>query len=168
MQRSILPIAALVFLSHAPAWADTVETIVVSATRTEQPLEKTGASLTLITADDLQTQQTVLLTDILKQVPSLVVSRNGGIGQPASISLRGGEAGQTIVLVDGVRLNDPSTTDNSAAAQLGDLLVNNIERVEVLRGPQSTLFGSDAIGGIINIITKRGDDGRSLGEPLRV
>ena len=159
MQRSILPIAALMFLSHAPAWADTVETIVVSATRTEQPLEKTGASLTLITANDLQTQQTVLLTDILKQVPSLVVSRNGGIGQPASISLRGGEAGQTIVLVDGVRLNDPSTTDNSAAAQLGDLLVNNIERVEVLRGPQSTLFGSDAIGGIINIITKRGAEG---------
>jgi vitamin B12 transporter len=159
VMQKLLAGAALsaLFVVHS-ASADTIETVVISATRTEQPLDKTGASLTLITADDLKTQQTVALTDILKEVPSLVVNRNGGIGQPASISLRGGEAGQTLVLIDGVRLNDPSTTDNSAAAQLGDLLVNNIERVEVLRGPQSTLYGSDAIGGIINIVTKRGGD----------
>jgi vitamin B12 transporter len=132
------------------------ELVVVSATRTEQPLEKTGASITVLDAKDIETQQTVVLTDILKEVPSLVVTRNGGLGQPASISLRGGEAGQTVVLIDGVRVNDPSTTDDSAAAALGDLLVNNIDRVEVLRGPQSTLYGSDAIGGVINVITKRG------------
>lgn len=159
MQRSILTIATLAtLLLGSAALADTPETVVVSATRTEQPLDKTGASLTVFTADDLELQQTVSLSDILRQVPSLMVNRNGGIGQPASVSLRGGEAGQTIVLVDGVRLNDPSTTDNSAAAQLGDLLVNDIERVEVLRGPQSTLYGSDAIGGVIDIITKRGAD----------
>jgi vitamin B12 transporter len=132
------------------------ELVVVSATRTEQPLAKTGASVTVLDARDLETQQTVVLTDILKQVPSLVVTRNGGLGQPASISLRGGEAGQTVVLIDGVRVNDSSTTDDSAAAALGDLLVNNIDRVEVLRGPQSTLYGSDAIGGVVNIITRRG------------
>jgi len=160
MQRLLLTTsaAAALLASSAAARADSVETVVVSATRTEQPIEKTGASITLISADDLKTQQTVALTDILREVPSLIVNRNGGIGQPASISLRGGEAGQTLVLIDGVRVNDPSTTDNSAAAQLGDLLVNNIERVEVLRGPQSTLYGSDAIGGIINIVTRRGGD----------
>ncbi|HJW40105.1 MAG TPA: TonB-dependent receptor [Rhizomicrobium sp.] len=135
-----------------------VETIVVSATRTEQPLSVTGASESIITAQDLETQQTVSLPDILKETPSLVVVRNGGLGQPSSISLRGGEAGQTVVLIDGVRVNDASTTDDSAATALGDLLVNNIDRVEVLRGPQSTLYGSDAIGGVINVITKRGGE----------
>jgi vitamin B12 transporter len=160
MHKSLLLVAALtaLFGSSLPASAQPVETIVVSATRTEQPAEKTGASITVFTADDLKTQQTVALVDILKQTPSLVINRNGGLGQPASISLRGGEAGQTVVLIDGVRVNDPSTTDNSAAAAVGDLLTNNVERVEVLRGPQSTLYGSDAIGGVINVISKRGGD----------
>jgi len=164
MTRSILLSTAALAALTLPviARADTAmntnatETVVVSATRTEQPLDVTGASVSLIDASDLKTQQTVSLTDVLKDVPSLVVVRNGGLGQPASISLRGGEAGQTVVLIDGVRVNDASTTDDSAAAALGDLLVNNIDRVEVLRGPQSTLYGSDAIGGVINVITKRG------------
>jgi vitamin B12 transporter len=161
----LLSTAALGAVLAGPAIAQTdqtfvadyrVETIVVSATRTEQPLSLTGASASVVTAQDLETQQTVSLPDILKETPSLVVVRNGGLGQPSSISLRGGEAGQTIVLIDGVRVNDASTTDDSAATALGDLLVNNIERVEVLRGPQSTLYGSDAIGGVIDVITKRG------------
>jgi len=134
------------------------ELITVTATRTEQQIAVTGASVTVLTAQDLKDRQTVLLTDALKEVPSLVVVRNGGLGQPASVSLRGAEAGQTVVLIDGVRVNDPSTTDDSAAAALGDLLVNNIDRVDVLRGPQSTLYGSDAIGGIVNVVTKRGGD----------
>ena len=160
MHRSLFTFAALtaLLLPYTAASADPVETVVVSATRTEQPVEKTGASVSVFTANDLKTQQTVALVDILRQTPSLVVIRNGGLGQPASISLRGGEAGQTVVLIDGVRVNDPSTTDNSAAAALGDLLTNNVERIEVLRGPQSTLYGSDAIGGVINVISKRGGD----------
>ncbi|HEY0107008.1 MAG TPA: TonB-dependent receptor [Rhizomicrobium sp.] len=164
MRNSLLLSAALTALA-APAAAQTVagpvdpyrpETVVVSATRTDQPLRVTGASVSVIDAQDLKTQQTVALTDILQQTPSLVVTRNGGLGQPASISLRGGEAGQTVVLIDGVRVNDPSVTDDSAAAALGDLLVNNIARVEILRGPQSTLYGSNALGGVIDVITKRG------------
>jgi vitamin B12 transporter len=141
---------------NGPVEAYRPETVVVTATRTDQPLQLTGASLSVVTAEDLKTQQTVALADILKQTPSLVMVRNGGLGQPASISLRGAEAGQTIVLIDGVRVNDASTTDDSAAAAMGDLLANNIARVEVLRGPQSTLYGSDAIGGIVNVVTKRG------------
>lgn len=162
MRKSFLLSTACLACLSSPALAETVvfadarELVVVSATRTEQPPRLTGSSITVLDASDLRTRQTVNLTDILKEVPSLVVVRNGGLGQPASISLRGGEAGQTVVLIDGVRVNDPSTTDNSAAAALGDLMVNNTDRIEVLRGPQSTLWGSEALGGVVNIISRRG------------
>ena len=68
--------------------------------------------------------------------------------------IRGAEAGESLFLVDGIRISDPSAPDGSAV--LGDLLVNNISRIEILRGPQSTLYGSDAIGGVVNVITQRG------------
>jgi vitamin B12 transporter len=138
------------------AFADSTsdETVVVTATRTPQPAEKTGESISVITADDLKNQQTVVLSDALALTPGLAVNRDGEVGQPTSVELRGAESGQTLVLVDGVRINDPSATDEGAV--LGDVLVNNIDRVEILRGPQSTLYGSDAIGGVVNIITRRG------------
>lgn len=132
------------------------EFVVVSATRTAQPLGKTGESVSIVTAEDLTLLQTVAVTDILQLTPGATVVRNGGIGQNATLSLRGAEVGQTLVLIDGVRINDPSSVDNQAL--LGDVLVNNIERIEVLRGPQSTLYGSAAIGGVVNILTERGGD----------
>ena len=147
----LLPVSA-----RATMTSNSTETVVVSATRTEQPLDVTGASVTVIGADELQTQQTVVLTDILKQVPSLVVNRTGGLGQTTTVSLRGAEQGQTVGLIDGIRINDPS--DVSEGAIFGDVLANDIKRVEILRGPQSTLYGSDAIGGVVDIITNRGGD----------
>ncbi|MGZ5988244.1 MAG: TonB-dependent receptor plug domain-containing protein [Rhizomicrobium sp.] len=158
MQKSLLSGAALTALlvSGAAASVQTVETVVITATRTEQPTEKTGASISVISANDLKTQQTVMLSDVLKQVPSLVVNRTGGIGQTTTVSIRGAEQGQTVTLIDGIRINDPS--DVSEGTVFGDVMANNISRVEILRGPQSTLYGSDAIGGVINIISKRGGD----------
>ncbi len=150
---------ASVTLIASPAFADEsfdAETVVVTATRTPQPLEVTGSSMSVITADDLATQQTVVVTDILSQTPGLTVVRNGGPGQTTTVSIRGAEAGQTLALIDGVRINDPSSVDDQAI--LGDLMVNNIDRIEVLRGPQSTLYGSDAIGGVVNVLTRRGGD----------
>ena len=141
----------------SPAHADdSTETIVVTATRTSQPVEKTGESVSVISGVELDTQQIVSVTDVLQETPGLSVVRNGGLGQTSTVGLRGAEAGQTLVLIDGVRINDPSTVDNEAV--LGDLLVNNIDRIEILRGPQSTLYGSDAIGGVIGVFTKRGGD----------
>src|SRR6202790_1513439 len=133
-----------------------LQQIVVSATRTAQPLDKTGSSMSVISAADLDLRQTLLVTDILAQTPGLTVSRNGGPGQSTSLYIRGAEPGESLVLIDGIRINDPSAPDGEAV--LGDLLSNGIDRIEVLRGPQSTLYGSDAIGGVVNILTKRGGE----------
>jgi vitamin B12 transporter len=160
--RTILSLLAFSFLftataraSEAPANTE-AENIVVTATRTAQPAEKTGESISVITVEQLDEQQIVSVGDVLQETPGLTFVRNGGLGQNATASLRGAEAGQTLVLIDGVRVNDPSTVDNEAL--LGDLLVNNIDRIEILRGPQSTLYGSDAIGGVIDIVSRRGGD----------
>jgi vitamin B12 transporter len=132
------------------------ETVVVSATRTPEPLEITGASVSVISADTIAARQTIVLSDALAATPGITAVRNGGAGQTTSILVRGAEAGQTLVLIDGIRLNDPSAT--TGFALMGDVLANGIDRVEVLRGPQSTLYGSDAIGGVVNILTNRGGD----------
>ena len=154
--KPLLSLTAILLASAAspPAFANDVETVVVSATRTPQPENITGESISVLDLQTLQDLQTVSLTDALALTPGIVVDRNGGIGQNTSISIRGAETGQTLVLIDGVRINDPSGTDDGAI--LGDVLVNNIDRVEVLRGPQSTLYGSNAIGGVVDILTKRG------------
>ncbi|MDE2181522.1 MAG: TonB-dependent receptor [Alphaproteobacteria bacterium] len=156
MQKLSFTLFAATALATGALAAETPETIVVTATRTSQPLEVTGTSLSIVTAQDLQTQQISMATDALAELPGVTVVRNGGVGQTADVLMRGAEAGQTLVVIDGVRINDPSAT--SGIALLGDVLVNGIDRIEVLRGPQSTLYGSDAIGGVINIMTTRGGD----------
>ncbi|HEX3429998.1 MAG TPA: TonB-dependent receptor [Rhizomicrobium sp.] len=146
----VAPIQAL------PDESSGAETIVVTAARAPEPREITGSALSILTARDLADQQIVVLSDALAELPGVQIVRNGGVGQPTSILLRGAEAGQTLLLVDGVRINDPTAVDESAI--MGDVLVNNIDRIEVLRGPQSTLYGSDAIGGVVNILTRRGGE----------
>jgi vitamin B12 transporter len=142
----------------APAWADgeLPESVVITATRSPEPLNLTGTSVSVVTGADLQRQQILVLSDALAATPGADISRNGGVGQTTSLSLRGSAAGQSVVLIDGVPINDPSAPNGEAV--MGDLLVNNISRVEILRGPQSTLYGSDAIGGVVNILTKLGGD----------
>ncbi|MGA7674473.1 MAG: TonB-dependent receptor [Rhizomicrobium sp.] len=159
MHKSVFLASAALAAILAPEIAygsDTAETVVVTATRTLQPLEVTGTSMSIVTAADIDMQQIDIVSDVLAQTPGLTVVRNGGVGQPTDILMRGAETGQTLVLVDGVRINDPSATTGEAI--LGDVLANGIDRIEVLRGPQSTLYGSDAIGGVVDIVTKRGGD----------
>src|SRR5579864_6585050 len=141
MRKSIPLSFAIISLPFAVSAADlnpanNLETVVVTATRTEQPREITGTSLSVIDAADLAVEQIAAVSDALKETPGLTVVRNGGTGQITTIGIRGAEAGQTLVLIDGVRINDPSTTDGEAL--LADVFANNTDRIEILRGAQST------------------------------
>lgn len=128
--------------------------IVVTATRVDTDIGKTASSMSVITSDQIDAAQRRSLTDILRDVPGVHISRNGGMGKATSIYLRGSKSEHILVMIDGVEVNDPMGIGRGA--DISDVLLDNVERVEVLRGPQSALYGSDAIGGVINIITKKG------------
>lgn len=125
--------------------------VVVTADRAPERADRIGAQVTVLGPADLQAQQTPVLSDILARTPGVSFSRNGGVGEATQLYIRGAEAGQTVVLIDGVKLNDPTATDD--AVDFDNLLVGDIARVEILRGPQSVLWGSQAIGGVLNLIT---------------
>lgn len=133
------------------------ETIVITATRTSRPLDRIGSTVTVIDAADLKLHQDRLLVDALERVPGITVRRDSDRpGSRVAVFMRGADSDQTQVRLDGVLLHDPSAPNREAF--LDHLGVEDIERVEVVRGPQSVLYGSDAIGGVINIITRKGAD----------
>lgn len=134
--------------------AKRLDTVVVTATRTEKELRNTGSSITVIDAEEIADRQLFTVGDLLRDVPGVDVVQTGGIGTTTTVSIRGASSGQTLVLIDGIEMNDPSTPGN--LFDFADLMTDDIERIEILRGPQSTLYGSNAIGGVINIITKKG------------
>jgi vitamin B12 transporter len=131
------------------------ETIVVSATRLPTPVAQVASSVTVISANDIAVQQAQSLPDVLKGVPGLNIVQTGGPGGQTSLFMRGTNSNHVKVLVDGIDVGDPSSANG--AFGFSSFLTPDIDRVEVLRGPQSGLYGSDAIGGVINIITKAGN-----------
>ncbi|UYO39695.1 TonB-dependent receptor [Rhodopseudomonas palustris] len=142
-------------LTTPAAAQDVLPEIVVSATATETPREQVASSVTVITADDIQREQRRTVTEALSTVPGLNVVQSGGPGSTTSIFMRGTASNHVKVLVDGIDIGDPSGTNG--APDISQLLTSDIARIEVLRGPQSGLYGSDAIGGVISITTKKGD-----------
>ncbi|NVK17775.1 MAG: TonB-dependent receptor [Methylocystaceae bacterium] len=130
------------------------EDVVVTATRTAMPLSKIGSATTVITAEEIEREQAREVIDVLRKVPGLSITQTGSFGATTSIFMRGMNAYHTQLLIDGVEMADPSASQPSY--DFGHLMVTDIERIEIVRGPQSTLYGGDAIGGVINIITKKG------------
>lgn len=135
-----------------PALADAVlDDIVVTATRTPIAVADLGQSITVLDAQTIETRQTIAVSDLLATTPGVTVARNGGLGTQTGVFIRGAESDQTVVLIDGVKLNDPSSP--GGGFNFANLLAGNIRRIEIIRGAQSVLWGSQAIGGVINILT---------------
>lgn len=135
----------------AKAGANAVAEVVVTATRTAQPIEKVASSVTVLTQAAIEASQAISVTELLARQPGVSYTRNGGPGTVAGLNIRGAETQHTVVLIDGVKLNDPSSTQGGYNS--GNLLTGDIARIEVLRGAQSTLWGSQAVGGVVNIVT---------------
>jgi vitamin B12 transporter len=125
--------------------------IIVTATGVPQAPETIGQAVTVIDRQTIEQRQTVALSDLLATTPGVTVSRNGGLGALTAVRIRGAEDSQTLTLIDGVRVNDPSSP--GGAFDFANLLAGSIDRVEVLRGPNSVPWGSQAIGGVVNVTT---------------
>lgn len=146
---ALLPASAM-----ADAWDDD---IVVTASGFEQPRSETGQAIDIVDRERLDQLQSATIGDALQSVPGVTVAARGGLGGQTSAFLRGGNSSQTLVLIDGVRIND--LTSPNGAFDFGTLMTGNIGQVEVLRGPNSIIWGSQAIGGVVNIQSLAPADG---------
>lgn len=154
MKRGVVVLGcALSVLTFNQSHAENIrlDEIVVTATRAEVQRSQVPASITIITAGDIEEQHASSVSDLLRDIPGIDVARQGGAGKMTSVFIRGAKSEHTLVLIDGMRVNSPT----SGGFDFADLTVNNIERIEIIRGPLSTLYGSDAIAGVIQIFTKK-------------
>lgn len=141
----------------APAAQDSValDEIVVSPTGKPTPVREVASSVTVVTAEEIEQQQRRTLPQALATVPGLNLVQIGGPGGQTSVFMRGTNSNHVKVLIDGIEANDPSTPNRSF--EFGSMQTDDIERIEVLRGPQSGLYGANALGGVISITTRRGE-----------
>ena len=155
MSKRIVNLLCVLLLS-TPAFAEPPDTtlpeIVVTASRWEEPAESVPQDMTVITHSEIEKKGVPFVVDLLRLQPDLQVVQNGGPGMTATLLMRGGGSNQVLVLVDGIKLNSPAT----GSADLSGLLTTDVERIEIIKGPQSTLYGSEAMAGVVNIITKKG------------
>jgi vitamin B12 transporter len=152
MSATLLSPAGTVFAAEG-ATVLNIEEIIVTASRTNQPLKSVGSAIDVLTADDIATRPRFEVSDLLRQIPGVAVNRSGQLGAQTQVRLRGAEANHTLVLINGIEVGDPVT---GGEFDFANLLLEDVERIEVLRGPQSVLYGAQAIGGVINIITTQG------------
>ena len=131
---------------------DDEKIIVVTAERNRQPLADSPSAVAVVTRAQIEAKKPFDILDVLRLVPGLSVAQSGTRGKTTSVFTRGTNSNQTLVLVDGVRANSPQ----DGRFDFGQIPIENVDHIEVVRGPASALYGSDAIGGVINIITKRG------------
>jgi vitamin B12 transporter len=132
-----------------------LEKIVVTPTKTEETINSISGSLTVLDSEELKDKGEITIKEALREVPGVDVVQSGSFGGPTSIFTRGTNSNHTLIMLDGVKIYDPMATNG--ACDLAHFTIENIERIEIVRGPQSALWGSDAIGGVVNIITKKGE-----------
>ncbi len=156
----VFPLVLLFLACHGVSLAqeiseEEIEEVVVTATRIRTAITETAVSITVITSEEIRKKNVSTVYELLKTVPGLSVVQSGGAGQPSSVFIRGSKSEDALVLIDGIEVNDPITPGRSF--NFAHLSVDNIERIEILRGPQGTLYGSDAMAGVIKIVTRRGE-----------
>ncbi len=159
--RSMATVATVSLLSILPtvvqgqtAQQTEIEEVLVSASLLPIAASRSANAITVIDSEQLKNRAALSVSDLLRDVPGLAVSRSGVQGSATQIRVRGAEANHLLVLIDGVEANDPSQSDE---LNWGTLSADDIERIEVIRGPQSAMRGSDAMAGVVNIITRRAD-----------
>lgn len=155
MRHAIQAAFMVMLVTAAPAAGQEtkkVDPVVVTATTVETPTEQLGMAVSVITGEDFKTYQYSTIDDAFRNIPGVSVQQQGSYGKLSTLSIRGANASQVLILVDGVRVSSPTV----GQADLSDISADLIERIEVIRGGQSTLYGADAIGGVVNIITKKG------------
>lgn len=158
MRHTLRAALAVSTLFVAPAFAqEAEETIVVTATRAETPIRNLPADVTVIDVETALSHGQTTLSEALEDTPGLGVVQSGGLGQQTSLFAGGANSYHTLVLFDGLNINDPSTPNSSFDA--GQDQINAFSRVEVVEGPMSAVFGSDAIGGVVNMIARHGGEG---------
>jgi len=133
----------------------TLSDVVITATKTNTSMLEIASSVTVISEAELEKSHRNFVVDVLAEQPGLAIAQQGGAGKIARVFIRGANPHHTLILVDGVEVNDPGSVSN--AFDFANLLTSNVERIEILRGPQSTLYGSDALAGVISIFTKKGE-----------
>ncbi len=149
-RTALLPGCLAACLAFPPHAASEPEIVVVTALRIPQPLHAVGGALSVIELD-AERDGHLMLGEALRRIPGLSLSQNGGFGQLAELRMRGGEANHTLVLLDSVELTNPTT----GRVDFAHLTTAGIERIEVLRGAQSALWGSHAIAGVINLVSRK-------------
>jgi vitamin B12 transporter len=151
----------ILLLAASPALAaTTIPEIVVTPNYTPTPIGQVGSTVTVISRDAIARSSATTVAQLLRTVPGVAVIESGGPGGSAEVRLRGGETGHTVVLIDGVRVNDPASARGDFDFTL--LSTSDIDHIEVLRGPQSAIYGSDAMGGVVNIVTRKQTEKSSL------
>ena len=151
----LLVLALMAPLAAHAQESKSVDPVVVTATKVATPAEQLGASVSVVNGEDFQTYHYPTVDEALRNVPGVQIRRSGSYGKATSVTIRGANANQVQVLVDGLRVKSPTL----GQVDLSDISPDLIERVEVIRGAQSTIYGADAIGGVINIITRKGTGG---------
>ncbi|MCT8249465.1 MULTISPECIES: TonB-dependent vitamin B12 receptor BtuB [Proteus] len=152
-------IALSVMVGSFSAFANNSDTLSVTANRFQEPSSSILAPITVVEREQIDRWQSNSVIDVLRRMPGIDVGQNGGIGQQSSIFVRGTNSNHVLILVDGVRLNQANVSGSSDISQIPLSLV---QRIEYIRGPRSSVYGSDAIGGVINILTERKTEGGTL------
>ncbi|WP_275075974.1 TonB-dependent vitamin B12 receptor BtuB [Providencia rettgeri] len=156
---SAAAVAVLCSISSLASANNKADEVVVSANRFEQPISSILAPVTVVTREDIDHWQSNTVIDVLQRLPGVDVSQSGGMGQLSSLYIRGTESRHVLVLIDGVRLNQAGISGSSDMSQIP---ISLVQRIEYIRGARSAVYGSDAIGGVVNIITRRDNDGTTL------